>query len=59
MSRRTRLILALLGLLFVGLALVLLAYALWPLDPASQRIPLPPDAFHEPGAWLSLPGGIV
>lgn len=59
MSRRTRLILALLGLLFIGLALVLLAYALWPLDSALQRFPLPPDAFREPGAWLPLRGGMV
>lgn len=59
MSRRTRLVLAILGLLFVALALILLAYALWPLDSALQRVPLPPDAFREPGAWLPPEGGVV
>ena len=58
MSHRTRLILALLGVIFIGLALVLLAYVLWPLDSALQRIPLPPGPFREPGAWLP-PGGAV
>lgn len=56
MFRRKQLILALLGLILVGLSLALLAYALWPLDTALQRIPLPPEPFRRPGAWL-LPGG--
>ena len=59
MSRRTRLVLALVGLLLVGLAVILLVFALWPLDSALQRVPLPPGAFREPGVWLPAHGGIV
>ena len=59
MIRRKHLVLALLGLILVGLSLALLAYALWPLDPALQRIPLPPEPFRRPGAWLPTGRGIV
>lgn len=56
MSRRTRWLLALLGLILIAVSLVLLAYAFWPLGPDVNRVPLPPEIFRPPDASLLVRG---
>ena len=52
LSRRTRIFLALLGLLFLIAALLTLVYAFAPGSQSRQQFPLPPDAFVTPEARL-------
>ncbi|MCL4871588.1 MAG: hypothetical protein KJ063_21730 [Anaerolineae bacterium] len=48
MSPRTRLILALFGLICLVVALLALVYVLGPAAAAQQRFSLPPDVFQTP-----------
>lgn len=48
MSRRLRLTLAFVGLALVFVSLLLLAYALWPIDSSIERQPLAPTLFAPP-----------
>jgi len=48
MSRRLRLILAILGLVIACLSLIAVLYALWPVDPLRDQFPLAPTLFVPP-----------
>lgn len=48
MSRRVRLMLALLGLIIAALSAVVLVYAVWPVDTLRDQVQLSPTVFAPP-----------
>jgi hypothetical protein len=51
MTQRTRMTLAVIGLLLILLALAALAYALWPIDLTLEQQRLPPTLFAPPQSF--------
>ncbi len=56
MTQRTRITLAVIGLMLIVLALAALAYALWPMDLILEQQRLPPTLFAPPQSLNSIPG---